>query len=112
VRSSSIFQAACLTIVSQQQQQQQQHQAFRLQHVQASAPQASAQHQPTSVREMLSSVHTCMTAQPPLLHAAAATCRIYELYSDFVMKNPFYEVEQVRSWAQYMQGTGCMESNP
>jgi hypothetical protein len=22
-------------------------------------------------------------------------CSIYELYSDFVMKNPFYEVEQV-----------------
>lgn len=24
-----------------------------------------------------------------------ALCRVYELYSDFVMKNPFYEVEQV-----------------
>lgn len=24
-----------------------------------------------------------------------ALCRIYELYSDFVLKNPFYEVEQV-----------------
>jgi trafficking protein particle complex subunit 4 len=22
-------------------------------------------------------------------------CRIYELYSDYVLKNPFYEVEQV-----------------
>jgi hypothetical protein len=25
----------------------------------------------------------------------AMLCSIYELYSDFVMKNPFYEVEQV-----------------
>jgi hypothetical protein len=34
-----------------------------------------------------------------LLLVRLLLCRIYELYSDFVMKNPFYEVEQVRaSW--------------
>ena len=27
--------------------------------------------------------------------AAAAGCRIYELYSDYVLKNPFYELDQV-----------------
>jgi hypothetical protein len=31
-----------------------------------------------------------------------AVPRIYELYSDYVLKNPFYEVEQVRCPAVLM----------
>jgi hypothetical protein len=33
--------------------------------------------------------------------------RIYELYSDFVMKNPFYEVEQVRLLLRYTKLVGA-----
>jgi len=48
---------------------------------------------------------------------AADHCSIYELYSDFVMKNPFYEVEQVSKWTvggfeTHPQGLGGLKRTP
>jgi hypothetical protein len=45
---------------------------------------------------------------PLLLLLLLLLRRIYELYSDFVMKNPFYEVEQVSSCALYGAWTSCI----
>jgi len=49
---------------------------------------------------------SCFTIQElmPWLPVLYALCcaRIYELYSDYVLKNPFYEVEQVRCPAVMM----------
>lgn len=40
-------------------------------------------------------------------------CSIYELYSDFVMKNPFYEVEQVSMMAfELLVGSGHSAVQP
>ncbi|WIA44528.1 hypothetical protein OEZ86_007263 [Tetradesmus obliquus] len=36
-----------------------------------------------------------LMVEPQCPQVTALLGRIYELYSDFVMKNPFYEVEQV-----------------
>lgn len=38
---------------------------------------------------------TACRPRPRAPSRARATSRIYELYADFVLKNPFYEVEQV-----------------
>mmetsp|Transcript_15639 Transcript_15639/g.27038 ORF Transcript_15639/g.27038 Transcript_15639/m.27038 type:complete len:144 (+) Transcript_15639:105-536(+) len=45
--------------------------------------------------QTLTSTKFLLVVEPRSLLIPAVLQRVYELYSDFVLKNPFYEVEQV-----------------